>query len=372
MSGLALKRNAEEAVDRRRKLLGGEMRDGILATLPVRVDTDSAWEAFEAKWQTCETGEARPFPGNEEIFERYIIGMSKRGQVDDDWLPVVYSTLDFGESLVGGQFGSEMTCMYRPRGPGFSKAATVVTDYADLPTVSFSLDNEWTRRFLSVQDYFEAHDNGRFAQHPSLTMDALNFVVEMRGSTRAYLDLYEHPEELRALMEIGLDYNIRFQEAQMERIPRHAEGCFVWLADWAPYPRAVSFSVDAYVICSVKHYVEFGFEYQSRLAEHFGCAVMHFHCNRPDLAAEVAKLPNLRMFQYGHDSRDPLPDVDRVPDMRRAVGDVPLMVWVESTEFQERLARQRLLPNVWYCVAGDELEPDEANRLAEKVRAYRA
>ncbi len=157
MSGLAFKRNAEEAVDRRRKLLGGEMRDGILATLPVRVDTKDEWEAFEAKWQTYETGEARPFPSNEEIFERHIIGMSQRGHVDDDWLPVVYSTLDFGESLVGAQFGSELTCMYRPRGPGFSKAATVITDYADPPTVSdvSKTGNEDTTITFTQTDFTE-------------------------------------------------------------------------------------------------------------------------------------------------------------------------------------------------------------------------
>jgi hypothetical protein len=121
-------------------------------------------------------------------------------------------------------------------------------------------------------------------------MDALHFACEMRGATQTYLDIYEHPDGLRQLMEIGLDFNIRFQEAQMERIGGFGNGCFVWLGDWVPFPRAVSLSVDAYVVCSPECYARLGFEYQSRLIRHFGHGLLHFHCNRADLAAVAAKL----------------------------------------------------------------------------------
>jgi len=372
MSGLTWKRNLELTLDRRRSFFQGRMHDGILATLPVRLDAEQAWSTFERKWGTYQEGQTRPFPGNEEIFERFVIGLEQRGQVEDDWLPVVYSILDAGESMVGGMFGKPMRFIHRRRNALFSKAETVLTDYSQLPSLSFSLGSPWTQRFLSIQDYFEEHADGNFAQHPCLTIDALNFAVEMRGATQAYLDLYEHPDELRGLMEIGLDYNVRFQEAQMARIAPPADGCFVWLGDWVPFPSAVSLSVDAYVICSVRHYAEFGFEYHRRLIEHFGRGLMHFHCNRTDLAAEVAKLPGLALLQFGGDTRDPVPDIDRVPEMRRAVGEIPLQVACSLREFQTRLAERRLLPNVWYTIGGEALSPDEANGLAEKVRAYRA
>jgi len=372
MAGLAWKRNAEEALDRRRRFFRGEMLDGVLATLPVAYDVSDEWEAFDRKWPQYEQGRARPFPSNEEIFERDMVGMQKRGQCEDDSLPACYSILDAGESMVSGMFGKEMNFLHRPRGPAISKPCVVLEDYSHIGELSFSIDNKWARRFLEIQDYFAEHMGDRFAQHPCLTMDALNFVCEIRGATQAYLDLYVHPEELRDLMEIGLDFNVRFQEAQMERTGSYADGSFVWLGGWVPFPAAVSLSVDAYVICSPEHYIEFGLEYQSRLIERFGAGLMHFHCNRVDLAAEVAKLPSLRLFQFGGDPNDPKPSVAYVPEMKQVLGDVPLMVSCSMDYFMEHTEDGTLPTNVWYGVGGGPLSVDEANRLMEKVRAYRA
>lgn len=372
MPGMNWKRNKEEIIERRRQFLCRQMQDSILATLPVGMDNADKWRAFDRKWGTHKEGEKRAFPSNEEIFERLAVGFEKRGQVEDDWLPVVYSILDAGESMVCSMFGKETEFIHRPHGPAVSVPNHVLPDSYNLSGVAFSLDNKWVRRFLSIMEYFAEHMGENFAQHPCLTMDALNFACEMRGATQSYLDIYEHPAELKALMETGLDFNIRFQEAQMERIGRYAGGCFVWLSGWAPFKRAVSLSVDAYVICSVENYMEFGFDYQRRLIEHFGHGLMHFHCNRADLAAEVARLPGLALFQYGGDTRDPVPSADRLPEMRRAVGDIPIMVDCDLDTFTRRLEDRTLLPNVWYTMGGSrQLSVGEANRLMAKVRKYR-
>ena len=372
MAGFAWKRNAERVLERRRRFFRRQMLDQILASLPVATDTEEEWRQFEARWGTYGEGETRPFPSNEEIFERCLIGLQARAAVEDDTLPVIYSILDAGESMVGAMFGQQVRFLHRPRRPAFSSAPPVVRDYARLSEARFSLNSEWTKRFLGIQDYFASHMGERFAQHPCLTMDAMNFAAEMRGSTQAYLDLYEHPDGLGALMEVGLDFNIRFQEAQMERTGTYADGSFVWLAGWVPFARAVSLSVDAYVICSVRSYVEFGLEYQSRLIEHFGRGLMHFHCNRADLAAEVARLPGLSLLQYGGDTRDPLPEVEQLPEMRRAAGEVPIMVACDLKRFLDGLSGRSLMPNVWYNVSGGPIPVDEANRIMDTVRSYRA
>ena len=146
-------------------------------------------------------------------------------------------------------------------------------------------------------------------------------------------------------------------------------------AEWhgrAPFERAVSMSVDAYVICSVETYARFGFEYNQRLIDRFGHGLMHFHCNRTDLAAEVARLRGLELFQFGGDTRDDVPDIDRVPAMRSAVGDIPIQVACRIETFRDRLQQRTLPPNVWYTVGGKGLAIDEANTLMEQVRSYRA
>ena len=349
------------------------MQDGILCTLPVAIDREWQWQDFERKWGTFTEGQERPFPSNEEILDRLVIALEARGRARDDWLPVLYSTLDAGEGIAAALMGAaSIRFIHRARAPTFSKAETVLPDYSDLGELRFSLENPWMQRLLDLQRHFERLAGSRFAQHPFLTMDAMNFACELREATNAYLDVYEHPDELRRLMEIGLDFNIRFQEAQMDLIGPHRDGCFVWLTDWAPFERAVSMSVDAHVICSAKTYVEFGFDYNQRLIGHFGHGLMHFHCNRADLAAEVARLRGLELLQVGGDTRDGVADIDRAEDLRSAVDDIPLQVACELATFRRRLDERTLLPNVWYTVYGQALAAEEANGLMDTVRAYRA
>ena len=76
MPGLKCKRSLEKVLDRKRRFLRGWMRDGILAELPVRLDVESDWLAFEKKWGSYGQGDTRPFPSNEEIFERTVIGLA--------------------------------------------------------------------------------------------------------------------------------------------------------------------------------------------------------------------------------------------------------------------------------------------------------
>jgi len=370
VTGLSWKRNADEILDRRRRFFRREMLDSVLVTLPAAIGVETEWRAFERRWPQFGEGETRPYPGNEEIFARELIGLEQRGQVEDDSLPVLYSTLDAGEGIVGGMFGGNIRFLHRPRGAAFSATKTVLPDYTGLSSLPDPMASLWTARLLDIQRYFADHADGRFAQHPFLTMDALNFVAELRGATQAYLDIYEYPDELRTLMEIGLDYNIRFQEAQQAITGGHADGCFVMMGEWAPFPRAITLSVDAYVICAVESYVEFGFDYQARLLEHFGNGIMHFHCNRTDLAAEVGKLPGLRLFQFGGDTRDPIPEVEHVSAMRQAIGDIPILVNCSMEYFLTHLRDRTLPPNVWYGVSGS-MSVDEANRVMDEVRDYR-
>jgi hypothetical protein len=295
--------------------------------------------------------------------------MAKRGAVQDDCLPVSYSILDAGESMIRGLFGKDMEFLHRRHHSAFSLPEVLMPDYSALPDCRFSLDNPWTQRFLSVQEYFTERAGGLFAQHPCLTMDALHFACEMRGATQTYLDTYEHPDELRQLMEIALDFNVRFQEAQMDRSRGFRNSCFVWPGDWVAFPRAVSLSVDAYVVCSPECYARWGFEYQSRLVNHFGHGLMHFHCNHTDLAAVVANLPGLELFQFGGDPKDLKPEIERLSEIRVVVGDIPIRTTCSLDDFLSRMDAGTLPPNVWYDVT-QSISVQQANQLMKKVRNH--
>jgi hypothetical protein len=99
---------------------------------------------------------------------------------------------------------------------------------------------------------------------------------------------------------------------------------------------------------------------------------MHFHCNRADLAAKVARLPGLQLFQYGAGLPTGPADHTFLNEMRRAVGDIPILTGYPLDEFLKGLADRTLPGNVWYGVRAVPLSADQANRLMDQVRAYRA
>ena len=154
-SGLAWKRNRDEVLERLTRFLRREMQDGILAVLPVTADVEDQWEAFEARWGRFREGDERPFPSNEEIFERFLIGLPERADAEDDCLPVVYSTLDGGDDLPKGLFGQTMRFFHRPRAAAYSGADPPLEDCDALDRFRFSPESPWARRMLAIQDYFE-------------------------------------------------------------------------------------------------------------------------------------------------------------------------------------------------------------------------
>ena len=90
------------------------------------------WDRFDRKWGEYEVGSRRAFPSNEEIFDRETVGMAKRGEVQDDWLPVSYSILDAGESMIRGLFGKEMEFLHRRHQAAFSLPEVLMPDYSSL------------------------------------------------------------------------------------------------------------------------------------------------------------------------------------------------------------------------------------------------
>ena len=101
------------------------MQDAILCTLPVGLDCEHQWQQFEWRWGTYAEGEQRPFPSNEEILDRLVIGLEERGKAEDEWLPVLYSTLDGGEGIAGALMGArDIRFLHRRRVPATCSPST--------------------------------------------------------------------------------------------------------------------------------------------------------------------------------------------------------------------------------------------------------
>jgi len=113
-----------------------------------------------------------------------------------------------------------------------------------------------------------------------------------------------------------------------------------------------------------------GFEFTQRLIDAFGVGHLHIHSLGAHLAPAVSQLKGLTELDLQDD-----PGCERyfpkVREIRRHSPDLPLRVKCTLEEFLDGLHAHTLPTGVLYTVQGALDSVDEANRLAEQVRAYR-
>jgi len=203
----------------------------------------------------------------------------------------------------------------------------------------------------------------------------LNLAVEWRGSTNAYLDLYDAPEGLRRIMERGVTLNAEVLELERRehreynlRTFEDAEFCAL-----APAFEKPLLSVDAYTLTSPPVYRDLGMAYQQRLIDVYGGGHMHMHGTKLyQLLPLVAQLRGLISIELGDDGMredepSPISCLPRIQD--QITGDIPLVVHCTREQFVAGLDGRTLAGGVEYCVRG---VPDvnDANLLAARARDY--
>jgi hypothetical protein len=97
---------------------------------------------------------------------------------------------------------------------------------------------------------------------------------------------------------------------------------------------------------------------------------MHLHANGWHLLESICSLRGVKAILMVNEKGIP-PAMQQLQSLRKRAGDMPLSVMVEYPEFIESLQRHKLAGGVFYMVSGAP-DIDTANRLMEKVRAYRA
>ena len=120
---------------------------------------------------------------------------------------------------------------------------------------------------------------------------------------------------------------------------------------------------------SVEYFETWGREPAQRIFDRFDGGVLHIHGNGRHLLEAVSTLRRLHAIYLGDDKGFP-EAFDILPQLRARTGSVPLVLAVEYPRFVEKLNRHELVGGVFYKV-GDAPDAATANRLMEKVRAYR-
>ena len=120
---------------------------------------------------------------------------------------------------------------------------------------------------------------------------------------------------------------------------------------------------------SVEDYEQCGEQNVQRIFDHFDGGVLHIHSNGRHLLNAVSRLKGLKAILM-LDEKDNPPAFEVLPEIKKEVGDVPLVVSVNEDVFEQQLRKNTLPGGVFYWVKSTK-SVEDVNRIMEKVRKYR-
>ena len=369
-----MKKNLREVLDRWLRLVRRQMPHEILLSVPlppspaVRAEREGRDQIWKDRDCLCNSDP-------EWVVRQCRLNAEATNAIEDDSFPTASPHVHFGESVYSGLLGGKIryigtashTC---------SGAEPLLPTWDGLDKLRLDDDNPVLQQVLKILELAASNSGQEFFLNHFILIDALNLAVELRGTTQAYVDLFACPDELRRLMEFGIELNEWFVRHQQRVIRPHNRAVSGGhpLTGHGPMWGTLSESIDAYTLCHPRVYLDFGLEYQSRLLQRIGGGMMHTHGTAVfDLLPHVAKLRGLLGTQVGNDlhAGETFPLLPRLRDARALAGDVPLVrLRLSAEEFERGIEGRLLVGNAHYVVPCE--TPDQARRYIDMARNYRA
>jgi len=350
-----------QRLERLRGLYEKRSRDRILASMEVPTQ---AVRRFAARYPDGPT--ERPDPNDRVAFWDALL--AERTAVLDDSVPAAYfSELDQG--LYGGIVGGEVRFMaHTENGWISSMVPPIFKEWSDLEKLAIDYNSDPYQFYLQELELFRRGSEGKFGISHFILIDSLNFVFELFGGSRTYLELLDNPEYVRQAVDFAYRLNVDVQRTFFEAIPPLAGGTCSNMVQWIP-GRIVSESVDPFHMTSVEYFESWGREPAERVLAAFDGGVLHIHGNGRHLLEAVSSLRGLKAIFLGDDKDFPSA-FSVLLALKRRTGDLPLVVRVDLPRFMLALEAHRLPGGVLYMVLGVP-NSDTANRVMDRVRAYR-
>lgn len=295
--------------------------------------------------------------------------LSERAAVRDDSVPSVYLT-EMDQGLFGGMLRGDVRFICDPdTGWISSMVSPLIEDWDAFADMRFDPQSEWFQRYVSQLDMFVSAAQGKFGLSHLTLINGVNFLFELFGATRSYMELIENPDMVEKALDLAFEFNLAAQKVFFDRAPLIEGGTCSNMGEWLP-GRIVSESLDPFHMTSVEYFERWGRGPVERIIAEFDGGAIHIHGNGRHLLGAASSIVGLKAILLGDDKGFP-PAFGELPDIRARVGDMPLMVGVEFGDFRAALDARGLTGGVLYQVTGAP-GPDEANSLMDRVRAYRA
>jgi hypothetical protein len=335
----------------------------LALSLPLPPDTTANLECKAAALSRSE------FPSAETLFpfwEEYLT-CRQQNAIDDDSVEVLYPN-QYDQGIYGAMFGAEMHFLIQS-GWGWASSSSKPFEektYKELLALRFDPGNPWLQRMKRDLAYLAERSRGRFDVTTIITIDGFNFAHQIRGM-RLFEDIYDRPDELKALLNLAADINIEFVEFQRNATAETCEHGSMVLGGHFP-GHTVAMSVDTYNMCSSDTYLEFGMPYQQRLIDHFGGGAFHLHGNGRHLLPAMAKLSGF-VYVSIHDDGAQVRAFDDRANLGRLAGNLLIGLSCGKQELSKALSERTLVPARYHVPCADR---HEAQSLLEQFRNYRA
>ncbi|MCL5006211.1 MAG: hypothetical protein M1404_06720 [Acidobacteria bacterium] len=351
-----------ERLERLREFYEKRPQDRIYARMNVPTE---ALRRFAERYPNGPT--ACPDLGDRVAFWDALL--AERAAVRDDSIPAAYlSELDQG--LYGGILGGDVRFMAHPENGWISSMVPpLLREWSELEKLTIDHKSHWYQFYLRELETFRRAGEGKFGICHFILIDSLNFVFELFGGSRTYLELIDNPEKIREAVEFAYRLNIDVQKTFFEKIPLLEGGTCSNMVQWIP-GRIVSESVDPFHMTSVEYFEQWGREPAERILAAFDGGVLHIHANGRHLLKAVSTLRGLKAILLGDDKDFPSA-FSELASLKGRTGDLPLVVQAEFPEFLAALDSHRLIGGVFYKVLNVP-DIDTANRVMDRVHAYRA
>ena len=357
--------NLEQTLDRLLAFAEHRLDDGILANISV-CDKPSPLspDGEQAYIKEC------PLIKERENYFKPIIDYFKNIDPSNlcDSIPCTYPTSAFGESIWSAFYGGNITFAGTKDSTWSHCSESVVKNLNEFTFPELPEDNFWVRKMLETTKYAADKIGASCDFTPFIFYDCLNLLVELRGATDAYMDLYDSPELVTRFMDWSVNANIKIYDAQ-SNILKDIAGSAMGGHPYKIFSRSCipDLSIDAYGLCNVETYQNFGLEYHKRIVEHYGGGRLHIHANGRHLCKTVSTIKKLCCCQLTDDIGYPAP-WEILEELKDDLYPIPVRIKIPKEIFIRRLNKRELPGGVLYEFSVEKMS--EANEIMKKVFDY--
>jgi len=244
-------------------------------------------------------------------------------------------------------------------------------DWYKLPNQGFSPNLEWKDKLLEFTRYIVDH---YYPCRAIPTTDLIargpgDLLLHILGPERMYLGLYDHPHEVKCLLEQITDLYVDWGQSQLDIIPKYHHGYCNTYGIWSP-GKTIRSQEDYATNLSRRHYEEFLMPCDRKVAKAFEFETYHTHSGFPQLAEWVLEIDEVRCVEVALDPTGPTIAAS-LPLWNRVLEKKPLIIIGPVTPGDLSLLVSELAPGgLWLDVEMIE-EGQDLNSIWEWSHAKR-